>query len=80
MATKNNKTMSSFRGIDLVAQDRRHDAVIRFDRVNTAPTTTSGHRYLYVDSNDDLIFDDGATTVNLRTVAAGGATLDSALN
>ena len=70
--------MTTFKGIDLVARDRVHDAVIRFDRVNTAPTTTSGHRWLYVNSSDDLIFDDGSTTLNLSTVASGGATLDSA--
>ena len=78
MAVKNGKKMTALPGIDVITRNALHDAIIRFDQVNTAPTTTSGHRYLYVNSSNQLIFDSGSTTLNLSTVAAGGATLDSA--
>jgi len=78
MAIKNGKKQSSFPGIDIITRDSVRDAVIRFDQVNTAPTTASGHRYLYVNSSNQLIFDSGSTTLNLSTVASGGTTLDSA--
>src|SRR3990167_8344442 len=78
MAVKNGKKMTAFPGLDVITLDSVRDAIIRFDQVDTAPTTTSGHRYLYVNSSDQLIFDDGSTTLNLSTVASGGTTLDSA--
>lgn len=79
MAVKNGKKQTSFTGLDVIARDRVRDAVIRFDQVSAAPTTTSGHRYLYVNSSNQLIFDSGSTTLNLSTTVAGaGNTLDSA--
>jgi hypothetical protein len=46
-------------GIRLRAMDAFRDAVLFLDQVNTAPTTTAGVYSLYVNSNADLIFDDG---------------------
>ena len=57
-------------GIDVKTRSALQDAVIRFDQVNTAPTTTSGHRYLYVNSANALVFNNGTTAT---TIGAAGS-------
>src|SRR3990167_2209073 len=57
-------------GVDIKTRSALQDAVIRFDQVNTAPTTASGHRYLYVNSSDALVFNNGTTAT---TIGAAGS-------
>src|SRR3990167_6347796 len=57
-------------GIDVKTRSALQDALIRFDQVNTAPTTTTGHRYLYVNSSNALVFNNGTTAT---TIGAAGS-------
>lgn len=72
MAVLNGKKHTAmWGGIDVKTRSALQDAVIRFDLVNTAPTTTTGHRYLYTNSSSQLVYDNGTSTVIVG--AAGGA-------
>ena len=71
MPILNGKKVTPFPGVKLKSTDALRDAVIQFDNVNTAPTTTSGFMYLYVEGGI-LKFDDGSATYNLLTGAGGG--------
>ncbi len=62
----NSRQFSNFRGINLLAAN----GCIRFEDVDTAPTTTSGEYVMYVDGGV-LYFDNGSGVVAL--VAAGGS-------
>lgn len=71
MPVINGKKTTAFPGLYVKSVDSVKDAVIQFDSVNVAPTTASGYYYLYVDSNGNLVFDNGSATTILG--AAGGA-------
>lgn len=71
----NGRQYSGYRGINMLAGN----GALRFETPSVTPTTTTGERLLYVNSSNQLIFDDGATTLNLSTTVAGaGTTLDGA--
>lgn len=79
MPAKNGKFHSGTNGLWIRSKSSVYDAVILFDAVNTAPTTTTGLYYLYVNSSGQLIFNNGSTTLNLSTTVAGaGTSLDGA--
>lgn len=77
MATKLGKKLTPFYGLHLKAKSKNQDAVLHFDTVNTAPTTTSGYRWLYVNGSSQLIFDNGSTTTAL---GASGVVSSFSLN
>src|SRR3990167_4892238 len=74
MATRGGKKLTAFPGIDVISRDKNRDAVIRFDLVNTAPTTATGHRFLYVDTSGRLTYDDGSATTILGAPGASATT------
>lgn len=60
MAIQNGKKTTGLPGIHLIARDSYRDALIQFDAVNTAPTTTTGLYYLYANSSGELVFNNGS--------------------
>lgn len=54
------------RGVNLTA----NNGAIRFETPSSTPSTTSGERLLYVNSSNQLIFDDGSSATTLGS--AGG--------
>lgn len=51
----NGRQYTGVKGLNL----RADNAVIRFETPTTTPSTTSGERVLYVNSSDQLVFNDG---------------------
>lgn len=70
MPTINGKTVSAIPGLYIKSRNKIHDAVVLLDNVNTAPTTTTGKYYLYVDAGV-LKFNDGSSTVSLTGASSG---------
>src|SRR3990167_10511931 len=77
MAIKNGKKQTPFPGLDVISRDALRDAVIRFDRVTSSPATTSGHRYVYVDTSDRLIYDNGSATTIIGAAGAAATTWET---
>lgn len=71
MPILNGKKVTPFTGVKIKSVSALRDAVVQFDNVTTAPTTTADYFYLYVEGGV-LKFDDGSTTYNLLTTAGGG--------
>lgn len=78
MPAKNGKFHSGTNGLWIRSKSSVYDAVILMDAVNTAPTTTTGLYYIYVNSSGQLIYDNGSTTTVLGSAGGAGGTLDSA--
>lgn len=71
MPILNGKKVTAFPGLKVKSNNAFSDAVMMFDNVNTAPSTTTGYFSLYC-VGGVLTFDDGSTTYNLLTGAGGG--------
>lgn len=76
--------MTTFRGgVDVVsgngqgATSAYQDAVIQIDTIHTAPTTTSGLHFLYVNSSNNLVFDNGSTTTVLGAAGSAATTWEA---
>jgi hypothetical protein len=67
--TLNGRQYTGVKGLNL----REDNAVIRFETPTITPTVTSGERLLYVNSSNQLIFQDGSSSTTLGGVG-GGAT------
>ena len=74
MAYLNGRAYTDFRGINLSAGN----GAMRFTTPSVTPTTTSGERLLYVNSSNQLIYDNGSTTTNLGASGSSGGSLDTA--
>lgn len=61
MPVKNGRQYTVLSGLSLKARN----GALRFDTPDRTPTTTSGERLIYVNSSNQLIFDDGSTTTIL---------------
>lgn len=73
MAVFIGKSLTKFSGINIGA----NSGIIRFETPAVTPATTSGHRYIYVDSSNNLIYDSG---VSKTTLGAAGAVANFSLN
>jgi len=69
MPTLNNRSYTGLGGINL----RASNGAVRFETPTSAPTTTSGERLLYVNSSNELIYDNGSSAVVVG-VSGGGST------
>jgi len=70
MPIRNGKKVTGFPGLWLKSKDKISDAVINFSNVNTAPTTTSGYYYLYVQSGV-LKYDNGSSVISITGGGSG---------
>lgn len=68
MSYQNGRSYTDFRGLNLQAGN----GAIRFVTPDVTPTTTSGERLLYVNSSNQLIFDDGSSTTVVGASGSGG--------
>lgn len=66
MSSFNNRSYTNYRGINLNSRN----GCIRFDTPATIPSTTTGHRLLYVNASNQLVFDSGASTSILGTAGS----------
>lgn len=73
MAYYNGRSYTDLRGLNL----RAANGAIRFETPTTTPTTTSGEFLLYVNSSNQLVFDDGSSST---TLGAAGAVANFSLN
>lgn len=73
MPIKNGKSVTSIPGIHVKTKDAIHDAVIQFDAVTSAPTTTSGYYYLYTNGTN-IYWNNGSSAVALN---GGSGTIPS---
>ena len=73
MATFNGRSFTPLGGIDLKAKN----GCIRFETPTLTPTTTSGERLVYVNSSNQLIFNDGSSTTVL---GSSGSVVSFGLN
>lgn len=68
IATFNGRQFTPVAGLDLTERN----GVIRFETPTTTPTVTSGERVLFVNSSNQLIFQDGTTSTTLGGAPSGG--------
>lgn len=73
MSYKNYRQYTDLRGLNLTA----NNGCLRFTTPDTTPTTTSGERLLYVNSSNQLIFDDGSSAT---TLGSAGSVANFSLN
>ena len=76
MSFRNGKKVTSFPGIHIRSRDAIRDAVIELSDVTTAPSTTTGFRYLYSESGL-LKYDNGSS---VTTLGAAGEVSNFSLN
>ena len=69
MAIQNGKKTTAMPGLHIKSRDNVRDAIIQFDAVNTAPTTTTGLYYLYANSSGELVYNNGSV---VTTIGAAG--------
>lgn len=76
MATHVDRQFTPIKNLNL----RSTGGILRFETPDTAWTTTSGHRVLYTNSSDELVWNNGSTTTVLGAAGAPSAvtpTLDA---
>lgn len=76
MPVRNGKKVTSFPGLYVRSKNASADAVIELATVSSAPTTASGYHYLYVDSSNRLVYDNGTATTILGAAGAATTTWD----
>lgn len=78
MATVFSKKVTGFPGLHVKSRDKVRDAVVAFDKVNSAPTT-SGTTYamLWVDSSGNLTFGYNGSNTIVGAAGSGGQTWES---
>lgn len=74
MASYNARQYTDYRGLNLKAGN----GVIRFETPDITPTSTSGERLLYVDSSNQLVFDNGSSATVVGQAGGSGGSLDAA--
>lgn len=63
MPTLNSRNYTGVPGLNI----RQANGAIRFETPLITPTTTTGERLLYVNSSNQLVFDDGSSSSVLGT-------------
>src|SRR3990167_7477236 len=72
------KKVTPLPGVHLKSRDKSRDAVLAFDKVNTAPTTSgTTNAMLWVDSSGNLTFGYNGSNVIVGAAGSGGQTWDS---
>jgi len=73
MPTLNGRNYTGVPGLNI----RANNGTIRFETPTISPTTTSGERILWVNSSNQLIFDDGSSST---TLGSAGSVANFSLN
>lgn len=73
MASFNGRNYTTFRGLNLQAGN----GALRFETPSITPVTTTGERLLYVNSSNQLIFNDGSSAT---TLGSAGSVANFSLN
>lgn len=68
IATFNGRQFTGVAGLNVTSRN----GAVRFETPTMTPTTTTGERVLYVNSSNQLIFDDGSSKTTLGGVGGGG--------
>lgn len=75
---KGGRNYSAIPGLYVISRDSVRDAEILFDKVNTAPTTTTGYYRLYVHpTTGSLIYDNGVAPVVIGAAGAAATTWEA---
>lgn len=68
MATYNGRNLTPVSGLNITSRS----GVIRFETPDLTPVTTSGERVLYVDSSNNLKYDNGSSVVTIAAATGAG--------